>query len=156
MYGPLVLLGVWDKSYSHLSLCNGMWAYMTGMDNLVWYLYINQLAIITSFHFALIYDKDVYEQFRIACKLSHTGLCCINFVIHILPAITYRWYIQQYNIPSPSPHTGIVTLLYTTVWMCKITKGNWWILDHVYGVKVPAKTWYLSWVVCIGTHLLLP
>ena len=153
MYAPLLFLSIHNGSYTSLSIVNAVWAYLWCFEKMVYMLYINHMVIMISFHISYLTDREIFKKFQEYCKIkSKYVFWSINFLAHVAPTIFYKWYIVKNQIEPPSPHLGIITLMYHVLWKCRQV-GNTWLLDDVY-VKTYPQTWYLCWTTAIAVHLL--
>lgn len=152
MYGPLILLysvPLWNTTYTYLSIMNGLYAHVFGLDRMVHMLLINHMAIMMSFHAPYMIDKNVFENFRKFYKYFWIG----NFMNHIAPVMYYGWYIGTHNIRPMSPYIGIVTLMYHLLWRYRVSDS--FLLDKIY-VKARPEVWYFGWIVAAFVHLTFP
>lgn len=153
MYYPLILLYVapiLDKSYSFLSLVNGIYACMFNMDQMVQFLFINQLASTIGFHATYFGDNAIFRKF----SNFYSYFWIQNFIDNFLPLIYYGWYIKTHSIQFVSPYIGIVTLMYQLLWMYRVSGS--FRLDGVYRIKAPPTAWAIGWAAGSMSHLILP
>ncbi len=149
---PLLLLYLFpilNTTYTHLSIVNGICAYIFCFDQMVPLLFVNHLAIMVSFHAPYLIDKNVFKVF----EEFYTHFWIGNFINHVAPTLYYGWYMYAFNIRAVSPHIGLMTLMYHVMWRYRVSDS--FLLDTIY-LKLPPETWYFAWVVAATTHIASP
>ena len=153
MYYPLILLFLVpfvDRSYSYLSIVNGICAYMFNLDQMVGLLFVNHVAAAIGFHATYFGDQEIFRKF----SKFYSYFWIQNFIDHFIPIIYYGWYIHTHNIQLVSPYIGIVTLMYQLLWMYHVSGS--FRLDGVYRIKTPPTAWAIGWAAGSMSHLILP
>ncbi len=110
----------------------------------------NSFSILTTFHFSLFFDNNVFKKMQNKMKITALTFHFGNIVLHIYPCyILYKYpptYISYY-------HSMISSFIYI-LWLY-IYSDKQWKLDKVY-VKLKKNHWYILHSIFIVTSFFTP
>lgn len=113
-------------------------------------VFVNSVAICTSFHCGLLLDWTAYDRLCQFNRCNRLTLASLNFSSHILPPIVMWYTVSNRDIDRIS---GSISLIMHLLWVY-VACGSFNLSD-IY-IKMHWFHWCVMWFVAIGTHLYVP